>query len=108
MAHYPAGNSSPFRSSKPFAGGLTHGLVFTDVLDQLFQITGNQDYLSYALFLYRDFSENILAEDAQLSKILDTTHRNKEHGVHTYEHLRPLTVAWIASGNKQLKEALEK
>jgi uncharacterized protein len=107
MMHYPVGNSSPFRSSKPFAGGLTHGLVFTDVLDHLFQITGNQDYLNYALFLYQDFSENILAEDAQYGKILDSAYRNKEHGVHTYEHLRPLTLAWIASGNEQLKAALD-
>ncbi len=107
MKHYPADGSSPFKSAKPFAGGLTHGLVFTDVLDRLYQLTGNQDYLNYALFLYRDFSENILAEDAQLSKILDTTYRNKEHGVHTYEHLRPLTLAWVASGNKQLEAALD-
>ncbi|MHC1774585.1 MAG: alpha/beta hydrolase-fold protein [Lentimicrobium sp.] len=107
LKHYPVNASSPFKSTKPFAGGLTHGLVFTDILDRLFQLTGNQDYLNYALFLYRDFSGNILAEDAQFSKILDTTYRNKEHGVHTYEHLRPLAMAWVASGNEQLKAALD-
>ncbi|NTW25975.1 MAG: hypothetical protein HGA37_14855, partial [Lentimicrobium sp.] len=107
MVHYPANTSSPFKSLKPFAGGLTHGLVFTDMLDRLFQLTGKQDYLNYALFLYQDFSQNILAEDAQYPKILDSTYRNKEHGVHTYEHLRPLTMAWIASGNTKLKTALD-
>ncbi|KAF0195796.1 MAG: hypothetical protein FD166_2762 [Bacteroidetes bacterium] len=107
MKHYPADASSPFNSKKPFAGGLTHGLTFTDILDRLFQITGNKDYLNYALFLYRDFSVNLLAEDAQLGKILDPAYRNKEHGVHTYEHLRPLTMAWIASGNNELKTALD-
>jgi len=106
MNHYPAGASSPFRSLKPFAGGLTHGLVFTDILDRLFQLTGKQEYLNYALFLYEDFSGNLLAEDAQLGKILDPAYSNKEHGVHTYEHLRPLTMAWIASGNERLKSAL--
>lgn len=107
MKHYPAWNSSPFRSSKPFAGGLTHGLTFTDVLDRLLQLTGHQEYMDYALFLYADFSMNFLAEDAQLGKILDKDYRNKEHGVHSYEHLRPLTMAWIAGGNQQLKTALD-
>ncbi|MEI7662945.1 MAG: hypothetical protein WCK34_12120, partial [Bacteroidota bacterium] len=37
MVHYPAGGSSPFRSEKPFAGGVTHGLMITDVLDRLYQ-----------------------------------------------------------------------
>ena len=107
MAHYPAGNSSPFRSAKPFVGGVTHGLVFTDVLDRLYQLIGNETYLSYALFLYKDFSENILNEDAQYAKIMDTAYKLKEHGAHTYEHLRPLAVAWYASGNPSLKSALD-
>lgn len=107
MKHYPVGASSPFGSVKPFAGGLTHGLTFTDILDRLFQLTGNEDYLNYALFLFEDFSGHVLAEDAQLGKILDPEYRNKEHGVHTYEHLRPLTMAWLASGNNQLKTALD-
>jgi DUF1680 family protein/enterochelin esterase-like enzyme len=108
MKHYPAGNSSPFKSVKPFAGGVTHGLVFTDILDRLYQITGNKTYLDYALFLYRDFSGNVLSEDAQYPKIMDSNYKLKEHGVHTYEHLRPLTMAWYASGNPSLKSALDK
>jgi uncharacterized protein len=107
MKNYPANASSPFKSSKPFAGGVTHGLVFTDILDRLFQLTGNPKYHSYGLFLYKDFSENILAEDAQYAKIINPTYRLKEHGVHTYEHLRPLTLAYYASGNTELKKALE-
>ena len=107
MTHYPAGNSSPFKSAKPFAGGVTHGLMFTDVLDRLYQITGNEAYMTYALFLYKDFSENILDEDAQYPKIIDTSYQLKEHGVHTYEQLRSLVVAWYASGNPALKTAMD-
>ena len=107
MVNYPAGISSPFRSVKPFAGGVTHGLVLTDILDRLFQLTGNENYLNYALFLYKDFSENVLNEDGQYPKILDSTYKLKEHGVHTYEQLRPLAVAWVASGNSSLKKALD-
>lgn len=107
MKNYPVDKSSPFKSAKPFAGGMTHGLVFTDILDRLFQLTGNQAYLKYALFLYKNFSENILAEDAQLPKIMNPNYKLKEHGVHTYEHLRPLALAYYATGNPAMKKAVE-
>jgi DUF1680 family protein/predicted alpha/beta superfamily hydrolase len=107
MKNYPVNSSSPFRSEKPFAGGMTHGLVFTDILDRLYQFTGNQAYLNYALFLYNDFSKNILAEDAQYPKIINPDYKLKEHGAHTYEHLRPLALAYYTSGNPELKKALD-
>ena len=107
MKNYPPDKSSPFKSEKPFVGGLTHGLVFTDILDQLYHLTGDTSYLNYALFLYKDFSQNILNEDGQYDKIMDGEYKLKEHGVHTYEQLRPLTVAYFASGNDSLKNALD-
>jgi len=107
MQNYPIDKSSPFKSTKNFVGGVTHGLTFTDVLDRLYQLTGDEKYLNYALFLYKDFSNNKLAEDGQYSKLLDSTYKMKEHGVHTYEHLRPLTVAYFTTGNPKLKTALD-
>jgi len=107
MKNYPVNSSSPFKSSKPFAGGMTHGLVFSDILDRLYQLTGNQVYLDYALFLYKDFSKNILAEDAQYPKIINPAYKLKEHGAHTYEHLRPLALAYYTTGNPELKKALD-
>lgn len=107
MTNYPINASSPFKSVKPFAGGVTHGLVFTDVLDRLYQLTSNKKYLDYALFLYKDFSENVLSEDAQYAKIMNPAYKLKEHGAHTYEHLRPLALAYFTSGNPELKKALD-
>jgi len=107
MKNYPADKSSPFKSAKPFAGGMTHGLVFTDILDRLFQLTGNQAYPKYALFLYKNFSENTLAEDAQITKINNPAYKLKEHGAHTYEHLRPLVLAYYATGDPALKNAVD-
>jgi uncharacterized protein len=107
LVNYPVNKSSPFKAEKPFAG-LSHGLVFTDVLDRLHQLTGNQKYLDYALFLYRDYSKNEVSEtDIQLPNILNTSYLMHGHGVHSYEHLRPLTVAYWASGNDTLKQALD-
>jgi hypothetical protein len=82
--------------------------VFTDVLDRLHQLTGKQEYLDYATFLYRNYSGNkLMEEDICLDNILNTRYKLKGHGVHTYEHLRSLTVAYYAAGDRQLKKALD-
>jgi DUF1680 family protein len=107
MENYPAGMSHPFSAQKPMPGGMTHGLMFTDVLESLFRITGEERYHGYALFLYRDFTEHFPAEDAALSCVLDPLEPLTGHGVHTYEHLRAIAAAWTASGNPALRRALE-
>ncbi len=107
MINYPAYASHPFYSVNPYAGGLTHGLAFTDVLEELWRITGKTEYRDYCIFLYKDFSEQNLNEDAQYGKLSDTSGPLKGHGVHTYEHLRSLAAAYYASGSPELKNALK-
>ena len=108
MSSYPINHSDPFNVGKEFSGGVAHGLTFTDVLDKMYQRTQNTKYLDYAAFLYLNYSANFSCEkDAQLSYILDTTYRLQSHGVHTYEHLRPLIVAAFATGNSEIKRALD-
>lgn len=105
MRNYPMDASHPFMSGDPFAGGLTHGLCFTDVLDWLHRIDPDPRYPAYIIFLYKDFSEHNLADDAQLSKAMDTAYQLKGHGVHTYEHLRALTLAYKFTGSEALSRA---
>ena len=108
MTNYPKNNSSPYSSGKEFNGGVSHGLTFTDVLDKMYQITGNTKYTDYALFLYRDFCKTYQSEkDVQLENILNPNYKLQSHGVHTYEHLRPLIVAAYANKNIELQKALE-
>jgi DUF1680 family protein len=108
MTNYPIGTSSPYSSGYQFNGGVSHGLTFTDVLDKMYQITGNTKYAEYALFLYLDFSKTYQSEkDVQLPNIVNPNYKLQSHGVHTYEHLRPLIVATYASNNIELKKALE-
>lgn len=107
MVNYPPGLSHPFHIHKPDAGGLTHGLVFTDVLETMYRLTGHQAYLDYCLFLYRDFSQQELNEDGQYDKLVKPGVPLLGHGVHTYEQLRPLAVSYYASGNVQLKTAMD-
>jgi uncharacterized protein len=108
MINYPIDTSSPFSSGKEFNGGVSHGLTFTDVLDKMYQITGDTKYTDYALFLYEDFSRTYQSEkDVQLENILNPNYKLQSHGVHTYEHLRPLIVAAYASKNIELQKALD-
>ncbi|PZO27566.1 MAG: hypothetical protein DCF13_11485 [Flavobacteriaceae bacterium] len=108
MINYPIGTSSPFSSGTAFNGGVSHGLTFTDVLDKMYQITGETKYTDYALFLYQDFSKTYQSEkDVQLSNILNPNYKLQSHGVHTYEHLRPLIVAAYATNNIELQKALQ-
>jgi DUF1680 family protein len=108
MINYPINNSSPYSSGKEFNGGVSHGLTFTDVLDKMYQITGDTKYTDYALFLYNDFCQTYQSEkDVQLNNILDPSYKLQSHGVHTYEHLRPLIVAAYANNNIELQNALK-
>jgi DUF1680 family protein len=107
MDHYPIYRSSPFHLKK-YDGGVSHGLVFTDVLDRLSQLTGKEEYREYALFLYKDYSLNKVSEpDIQYRNIIDTSYHLQGHAVHSYEHLRTLAVAAWASGNHSLQKALD-
>lgn len=107
MDNYPINTSNPFFAGKDFSGGVAHGLTFTDVCDKMYQITKNPKYLDYATFLFRNFSLNYSSEkDVQLQSIFDASYKLQCHGVHTFEHLRPLIVAAYSSNDPELKEAL--
>ena len=74
----------------------------------MYQITGNTKYTDYALFLFKDFCKTYQSEkDVQLENILNPNYKLQSHGVHTYEHLRPLIVAAYASNDEELKKAMQ-
>jgi hypothetical protein len=77
------------------------------VFESLYRITGKEAYRDYCLFLYKDFSEQTLNEDAQYAKLVNDTLMLNGHGVHTYEHIRSVAAAYVASGNPELKHALD-
>jgi hypothetical protein len=107
MAAYPQGQSQPFAVERPYAG-LAHGLTFTDALDRLAQLTGDQRYAEYALWLYAEYSGSETSqEDIRYTHLRDPDYRFEGHGVHTYEHLRALLTAAYVSGSPSLQRALE-
>ncbi len=106
MDNYPINNSTPFLAEKSYAG-VSHGLMFTDILDKLFTITGQKIYLDYAVFLFKDYCKHDVSEkDVQLQNIFNVAYKLLGHGVHTYEHIRSLTVASFATREPELQKAL--
>lgn len=106
MSAYPIGQAHPFAVQGDYAG-VGHGLIFTDVLDQLYHLTGDERYLDYALWLYQEYSRQPLSQDdIQLAHLLDPERRFHAHGVHTYEHLRSLLAAVYAAGDARMDAAL--
>lgn len=97
MAGYPIEASHPFGLERSF-GGVTHGLMFTDVLWEMAGLTGDDRYLAYAAWLYRSFATSPVAEgDARAKPLLDDGRGFEGHGVHTYEHGRAVTVAAVVA-----------
>jgi len=108
LDNYRINVSNPFFAGKKFSGGVSHGLTFTDICDKMFQLTKDEKYRKYALFLYENFSNNFSSEkDVQIANILDPAYRLQSHGVHTFEHLRPLIVAAYSSSDLKLQKALK-
>ena len=82
-------------------------MVFTDILDRLHQLTGDERYLAYARWLYLEYSRQPLSQDdLQLAHLLNPDYRFKAHGVHTYEQIRSLLTAARAADDPQLDSAL--
>ena len=107
MKNYPIYESSPYSSGNEFNGGVSHGLTFTDVLDKMYQLTGDTKYTDYALFLFLDFSKTYQSEkDVQLTNILNPNYKLQSHGVHTFEHLRPLIIAAYTTKQDDIQKAL--
>lgn len=107
MTAYPINASQPFNIEKPYAG-VGHGLTFVDVLSRLYQLTEKKEYIDYAMFLFEDYNNYDLSEvDIQTKNLLNPEYRFVGHGVHTYEHLRALTLVAKNSTNETYTKALK-
>jgi hypothetical protein len=105
MAAWPIGGSNPFPAGS--YAGAAHGLMISDVLDRLTDLTGDEEFRGYAGWLYRAFCEGRASEiDARLDRLADPQGAFVGHGVHTYEHLRALVIAHRAEPVPELAQGL--
>ncbi len=109
MEKYNKNGRNPFELKNAF-GGVTHGLMMTDVCETLHRITGKTIYRDYAVYLYRAFSTydiNRAFNDLRYPFLMKKEEPFTGHGVHTYEHLRTLLNAYYSTGYDELKLAYE-
>ena len=93
MDGYPKEVSHPFNVNNSNSGH-SHGLTVVDTFHRLYQLTGKEKYVDYAVWLYEDFSSWAVGEeDMQSGNIEDSSYIFRCHGVHTYEHIRGLIIA---------------
>ncbi|MEM9680314.1 MAG: beta-L-arabinofuranosidase domain-containing protein, partial [Bacteroidota bacterium] len=109
MKHYNEDVKNPFDLKNAF-GGVTHGLMMTDVCETLYRITGNTIYQDYATYLYKAFSTfsiNRSFNDLRYPFLIEKDSAFEGHAVHTYEHFRSLVNAYYHTGYDELKVAYE-
>ncbi len=107
MRSYSDEGKNPFELKNEF-GGVTHGLMLTDVCETLFRITGNIDYQNYATYLYKAFSTYAINQsfnDLRYPYLMKRDSLFKGHAVHTYEHIRTVVNAYYNTGYPELETA---
>ena len=109
MNNYNQTTRNPFDLKNAF-GGVTHGLMLSDVCETLHRITQKQIYQDYATYLYQAFSTyniNRAFNDLRYPFLTKKDDPFTGHGVHTYEHFRTLLNAYYQTGYEELKTAFD-
>jgi uncharacterized protein len=101
MRHYAKGVNDPYGAETQ-----NHNLMFVDVVERLYDLTGNTAYRDFGVYLYRDYSE-AMKTDISLPVLLEADHPFIGHGATTYEGLRvPIWAAYV-TGDPVIRAASE-
>jgi uncharacterized protein len=101
MSHYGDGVRDPYGAQTQ-----NHNLMFVDVVERLYDLTGNTAYRDFGVYLYRDYSKD-MKTDVALTTLLAGDHPFVGHGATTYEGLRvPIWAAYV-TGDPMLRAASE-
>ena len=101
MDHYRPGATDPYGPDTQ-----NHNLMFVDVLERLYDLTGDTSYRDFGVYLYRDYSK-YATTDISLGTLLAQDHPFIGHGATTYEGLRVPFWAAYASGDPVLLAAAD-
>jgi uncharacterized protein len=89
----------------PVPWGEDHDLMIVDVMERLFERTGEPRYRDFSVEFYDAWSRNVSTADTSIPSLLNREAPFVQHGVHVYETIRvPL---WLASatGREDLGQA---
>ncbi|WP_294083328.1 beta-L-arabinofuranosidase domain-containing protein [Proteiniphilum sp. UBA5384] len=78
-------------------GARAHGLMYIDVLERLYLLTGDQKYVNFAFRLFDDYSNsiNLKNTDSQLDNLLNINLPYLHHAPHVAEHAR--VIYWLST-----------
>jgi DUF1680 family protein len=101
MSHYKPGATDPYGPDT-----MGHNLMYVDVVERLYDLTGDRTYRDFGVYLYRDYSAEVKA-DISLPTLLAQDHPFMGHGATTYEALRVPIWAGYVTGDPVLLAAGE-
>jgi uncharacterized protein len=89
--------------------GVSHGLMFLDVLEWLYRLKGDEEYRRAAISFYDDYSTSKVVNDqaAQLSRLLDLQTPLGGHGPDIMGFLRVPLLCYYLSGKDVYRQAWE-
>lgn len=98
-----------FDNPGQLGGGVSHGLMFVDVLEWLYRITGEAEYGRAAVRFYDDYSaaRNVKNADAQLARLLDPKAPLGGHGPDIMGFLRIPLLSYYVTGKEDYRKAWE-
>jgi hypothetical protein len=104
LAAYRAGSYFE-RAKGQTSGGLTHGIGFSDTLEQLYRLTGKEVYREGELWLYADFNRHLADADTALDSLLDAAKLWQGHTPHIMEGLAVPQIVHALTGDEKYKLA---
>ncbi|MCX6908149.1 MAG: glycoside hydrolase family 127 protein, partial [Verrucomicrobia bacterium] len=90
-------------------GGPGHDIMFVDICEWLYRLTGDKSFVEFSRFLYDGYSEliNLREHDIQLRHLADMRALFEGHGAHVMEHLRVPLFVHHATGDTKYRTAAE-
>lgn len=98
-----------FNNSGQKDSGVSHGLMFVDVLEWLYRLKGDDEYRRAALSLYNDYNKStaVRNRDAQLDRLLNPNVPLAGHGPDVMGYLRVPLLCYYLSGKQTYRDAWE-
>jgi len=82
-----------------------HDLMFCDVLERLYDLTGDVTYRDFGKWLYENACKTAPGDDSSLRSLLDSYAGLVGHGADTYEQIRVPLWLWSVTGREDLDTA---
>ena len=99
------GSGKTLLASGAGGGGESHDLMISDVMERLYEHTGDVKYRDFILDLYRELSVTARNADTNLHSLLNRDSGFIDHGANTYETMRVPLWLWMATGRDDLGRA---